>query len=68
MIFGNKEDPRIGELTKEVSELKQKVNMIEHSTIRIEETLKPVKSLVYGATALILVGVMGAALATIGLS
>ncbi len=63
----NKPDSRVDKMSYDIEALKSEISEMKHTLVRLEE-FKPVKSLVYGATALILVGVMGAALATIGLS
>jgi len=65
-MFGKKEDPRVDKLIYEVDGLKNALQEMKQTLVRIEE-FKPVKSLVYGATGLILVAVLGGLLATIGL-
>ena len=62
-----KEDHRVDKLVYDVEAMKAQIVDMKNTLVRIEE-FRPVKSLVYGATGLILVGVLGAALATIGLS
>ncbi len=43
------------------------LDKLEQIYVRIEE-FRPIKSIIYGAVGIILIGVLGASLATIGLS
>ena len=57
----------VEQLKKENDKMDKALDKLEQIYVRVEE-FRPIKSIIYGAVAIILVGVMGAALATIGLS
>ena len=67
IMFSKKEDPRVDKMSYDVESINKTIDEMKSTLVRLEE-FRPVKSLVYGATALILIGVMGAALSIIGLS
>ena len=76
MLFNKQKDygPEIQDLNsrltqaeKDNEKMDRALEKLEQIYVRVEE-FRPIKSIIYGAVGIILVGVMGAALATIGLS
>ena len=58
---------RLVQIEKDNEKMDRALDKLEQIYVRVEE-FRPIKSIIYGAVGIILVGVMGAALATIGLS
>ena len=58
---------KVGQLEKDNEKMDRALEKLELIYVRVEE-FKPIKNIIYGAVGIILMGVMGAALATIGFS
>ena len=58
---------KIHQMEKDNEKMDRALEKLELIYVRVEE-FKPIKTIIYGAVGIILMGVMGAALATIGFS